>query len=456
MSYYGRRLRKVTKQKIKYGNKVLTDNGMLSVQLSIGNIFNLYNFLSNLQISTTFWSGLTSSFLWGINLNDIIPDNINFQIELPDLQQWLNGVLLIINQINLSNLLQNLNISLPNFNLNDLIGSLSDFTNFLIPPININLQNSQLTKAYYGISAYGLSYYDPTAVRNFLRSTVFSIVVKNKNPATIKNEMEALKQSLNIADFVADDFYNRLIAIKEARDQLCLVDYCWVGYSIIPEEDNSPRHDALLSFQTYDGRNVTIPVGNIFDLQAGCYVDLSYVDFCAIAEDETTGDNVYNITEPSVSTVLDAIHRSFVSRINVTPLAVANYQSGKARQDPHNSERVAYYGLSVTQLRQLDYVTENVVKGLIPDIDSFTLRQYKVAVESLYSELFSVHRWGNEAQQAMSQEQLQQYWTQKWTLQGLNSNVLTALWNAVYPVITAQGKIRTRERLIFLKKKLYG
>ena len=456
MSSYGRILRKVTSQKIKYGNKVLTDQGILSVQLSIGNIFNLYNFLSNLQISTTFWSGLTSSFLFGINLNDIIPDNINFQVDLPNLQQWLNGVQIILKQINLGNLLQNLNLTLPSFNLNNLIGSLSDFTNFVIPPISINLQNSQLTKAYYNVSAYGLSYYDPTAVRNFLRSTVFSIVVKNENPATIKNEMEALKQSLNIADFVADDFYNRLIAIKEARDQLCLVDYCFVGYSIIPEETNTPKHDALLTFQTYDGRKVTIPVGNVFDLEAVCYVDLSYVGYCAVGGDETTGDNIFNITEPSVSTVLNAIHRSFVSRINTTPLAVANYQTEKAREDPHNSERVAYYGLSVTQLRQLDYVTENVVRQIYPDIDSFTLRQYKVAVENLYGTLYSVHKWGNESQQSMTQDQLQQYWIQKWTSQGLDPSILSALWNATYPVVRAQGKTRTRERLNFLKKKLYG
>jgi len=440
MSYYGRRLRKVTKQKIKYGNKVLTDNGMLSVQLSIGNVFNIYSFLSDLQISSTFFSGLTSSFLFGINLNNIIPDNINFEVELPDLQQWLNGVLIILKQINLS----------------DLLSPLSNFSNFTIPTISINIQQSQLQKAYYGVTPYGMGYYDPTAVLNFLRSTVYNIVIKNKNPLTVKNEINALKQSLNIADFVADDLYNRLTTMKSLKEQACVADYCWVDYSYIPEEADTPHHDALVKVDTYDGRQLTIPMVNMLDIQAGCYVDLNYVDLCVVLDYDQTGDNLYQTGVYDIDHVRNAIYRSFQSRINLTPLAVANYQTEKARQDPHNSERVAYYGLSITQLRQLDYVVENVVRQICPDIDSFTLRQYKVAVENLYGTLYSVHKWGNESQQAMTQDQLQQYWIQKWTSQGLNSNILSALWSATYPVVTAQGRIRTRERLNFLRKKLYG
>jgi len=460
MSYWGRKQRQITQQKIKNGNKVLTEQGILNMQLNFANLFDTYSFLSDLQISDTLFSSLISSLLYGINLNNIIPDNITFEVELPDLQQWLNGVLIILKQIDLSSLLQNLAISFPSlnlqFNLSDLLFNLNFSFNFTIPTISFNLGQSQLTKAYYNQSAYGLSYYDPTAVTNFLKSTMYSAVIKKKNPITIKNEMLALKQSLNLADFVVDDIYNRLIAMKQVKETACLVDYCWVDYSTIPPQADTPHHDALVTFQTFDNRTVTIPVTNMLDIQAGCYVDLSYVDLCAVLDYDITGDNVYASGGASIETVHNAIYRSFKSRINVTPLAMANYQTAKARLDPHNSERVAYYGFSTTQLRQIEEVAGRIVKQLNPGVDAFTLRQYKVAVDNIYSSLFQQHRWGNEAQQAMTQQQLQQWWVSKWSANGLDPNVLNALFNAIYPLIIAQGKVRTSNRLNFLRKKLFG
>lgn len=456
MSYWGRKLRQITQQKIKYGEKVLTQNAILNVQLSLANTFNIYSFLSDLQISSTLFSSFMSSFLLGINLNDILPDNLNFQVELPDLQQFLNGVLIILKQINLQISLQNLIQSLSNLNiqinLNDLNNFLTQPFQFLIPQLNL----SSLNKGYYNQSYYGQSYYDPVAVANFFKSTIYSVVIKNKNPQTAINEISALAQSLNIRDTLAGNLYDRIQAIKAVREQACTFNYCWFDYSNFADEQTPDSEDGLVSFQSYSGEQVSLPYRNLLDFQAGCYFNFSVFDYCIMLDYEKTGNNVYRNDAYNIDLIHNAIYTPFKNRINVTPLAVANYQTAQERLDPHNSQRVSDYGFATTQLRQIEYVTANIVRGLNPNVDTFTLRQYKVAVDNLYGMLYQEHRWGNEAMQTMVKDQLKQFWIEKWTLHGLDPNILSPLFDAVYPLVVAQGTIRASERLNFLRRKLYG
>jgi len=456
MSFWWKKQRQITQQKLKYGQKVLTNNAILINQLIYADLFDTLAFLSDLLISNTFWSSLLSSFLYGIDLNNLIPDNIVFTVSLPDLQQWINGVLILLNKIDLATALQNLSLTMPQINLTQLLNSLTSPTNFLIPPISINLQLTQLQKAYYNQTAYGYGYYDPTAVTYFFRSTMHAIFVKGKNPASIKNDLQALGQGLNLSPRIVDDTYNRLMAIKKLKEEACLVDYCFVDYSVIPQQADNETQDALITIETLDGRTMTIPVTNIFDLQAGCYVDLSYVDLCVVVDYNQTGVNVYQMGNASIEYVLEGIHRNFVNRINITPLAMANYQTDRARSDPHYSERVAMYGMALTRLRQIEAVTDNILDQIAPGLTAFIKRQYKVAVDNLYGTLFNPHKWGNEAIKAMTKDQLKTWWITKWQNQGLDPNILSSLFDQIYPLIIAQGANRASERLNFLKKKLFG
>ena len=456
MSSYGRILRNMVQQKMKYANKVLTEQGMLNQQFNFFDIFDIYSFLSNLQISSTLFSSFISSFLLGIDLNNIIPDNIVFEVELPDLQQWLNGVLIILKQINLQIALQNLIQSLSTLNiqinLNDLINMLKQPQQFLIPQINLGTLN----KAYYNKSYYGQAYVDPAAVANFFKSTMYDVVIKHKNPATARSEAHALAQALNLRDTLAGNLFDRIQAIKAVREQACTFDYCWFDYSYIAPEPSPGSWDGLVTFDSYSGEKITLPYRNLLDFQAGCYFDFSVFDYCLMLDYEVTGNNVYRNDAYNINLLHDAIYRNFRSRINTTPIALANYQTTEARLDPYKSKRVDMYGLSILQLRQLDEVTARIVRQMNPKVDPFTLRQYKVAVENLYSTLFQEHRWGRESQQAMTKNQLKTWWVQKWSLQGLDANILNQLFDNVYQLVVIQGKIRTKERLNFLRRKLYG
>jgi len=64
--------------------------------------------------------------------------------------------------------------------------------------------------------------------------------------------------------------------------------------------------------------------------------------------------------------------------------------------------------------------------------------------------LYGVHRWGSEMQRAMSADEYRQYWINKWSADGLDPDVLSAIWDNVKPVIDISGqRPRFRENEVY-------
>ena len=55
----------------------------------------------------------------------------------------------------------------------------------------------------------------------------------------------------------------------------------------------------------------------------------------------------------------------------------------------------------------------------------------------------------------MTPDQLKQYWVDKWSADGLDPDVLSAVWDNVKPVIDILGSARTTARMRFIREKLY-
>jgi len=452
MQDFGIVARKVTQEKIKYGNKVLTDSGMALTWNSLVNVFDLYSFLSDLIISNVFFSSFISYFLLGIDLNDIIPDNLEFQIDLPDMEQLLRGVQLVLEQINLQISLQQLLQSLQNLNITI---NISDLTN-LITYLTQTVQSDMLTKGYYNESYYGQCYYDPEAVAQFFKSTMYAVTKKKTNPATQIAEIKALGQALNIRPELVENLYNRLSAISTIEQQSATWDYGFWDYSYWGEEEDINGVEGVVTFTAFDGTQKTLPYRNLFDYQAGCFWDDGLWDYCLWTDYEETGDNIYRYDNINLNLLHDAIYRNFKNRINATAIALANYQTPEQRMDAHNSPRVVDFGDAMMKNKQLMYITQNMVKQLVPNVDAFTLNLYSTAVLNLYGVLYNPHKWGYESQRAMAQDQLKQWWVTKWSAEGLDPNVLSTLFDNLLPIIRAFGKQRQQRRTNFMNWMLKG
>jgi len=451
---------KLVKLKIKYGVKVITQQGQLNTLGSITDNFDQFNFLSDFTISDTLFSSLVSSFLLGIGLNEIIPDNLNFVVQLPDFQQILNGLLLQFNQVDLASIVNSYLLEYQNIfqliDLNQINITLTYPSNLLNSNLQTNVQNSTLSKAYYNQSYYDLSYYDPTAVRNFFKSTLYAIMKKGGTYNKAKAESEATAKSLNISPNLAETLFNRLSSSTAVKEQALTWDYGWWDKTFWSAESPLGEHEGQITYTDYNLQPLTQPYNNMIDLQAGGFWDNAFWDFFFWTEGYPQSQYVYKVNGLTVAIIHDAIIDNFRKTMDLTPIALANYQKPTEMDNLYDNPRIHIYGLSVAQVETLAKLTGDIVHKLIGTIDPLTLRLYKSSVLELYGILYNPHKWGREMQRTMNQEQLKNWWIKKWVGMGLNENVLSTLYDKMINTVKAFGNTRQKQRLKYLKYKIFG
>ena len=151
---------------------------------------------------------------------------------------------------------------------------------------------------------------------------------------------------------------------------------------------------------------------------------------------------------------MDKVWLNFRSRITVTPLAVANYQTIRERTKWTESERLETYALPMSQRMHLERLTESIVRLKEPDIDALKLRLYKSAVLQLFGDLTQMHRWGSEMFTSMTEDELKNWWLERWTRAGLNRETLEELYGRIRGTVSTYTSRRHKERLRFLRKRL--
>jgi hypothetical protein len=388
-------------------------------------------------MSDTLFTGLAATLLYGIPLADVVPWQLLFRTEYPSLEEFLRGVLIRIERVAPEEVAPA---------LETVEGTLQ----FVFSPDFWQTAARQIpNKAVYGKSRYDLSYFDPAAVRDFLRSTAIAVMKRGTSHSGSKEKMRSLADALGVDEAVAEDIFNRAALLSALREQGGLVGYTWVGVTQLT--------GGRVRFRAYDGSEVEVQVDHVVDALVGAYVGLSRVGLCSVTPSD------YSKAPPlrydpeaaryAIDWLLSLFTQGFRDRLPATALAAANYQTAEERGEtvPPLAE---VYALPASQAAQLEAVAEGVVRGLKPDVGPYELNLYKAAVRALYGELFSPHRWGAEAQRAMARDELKRYWVGRWAGAGLDAGVLDALFEAVYPTAQALGDARWSERLLELRRRL--
>ena len=437
---------KIIEEKRKYWYKTLSTDAMWSVLGQSINIFDWLSFFSDYTLSDTLFSSLVSMLLLDIPPIDIVPWNVNFVVELPLPEEFIRGVLIKLRKITFDEVVD---IQLPEFS--DIIKpGLYDIDKFLETFLKIEFARpiieTRPRKAIYGVTRYDESYYDPTAVREFFRSTLYTFMKKDITLEEARNKIEATAKVLSIHEELARTIFNRLSAITSIKDRALTWDYGWWDRSYWSEEGS----EGLIEFRNYELQSVKMPYEDLIDYQAcGFWDDAIWDYFCWCDE-----IHPFRVEEPNLPMLAEAVWVNFRNRIISTYLAVANYQTLEERSEWTKSLRVDTYALPMSMRMHLERIVESIVRMYEPAIDPCRLRSYKSAALQIFGELTAMHRWGTEMYKAMSEEELREWWLEKWSRDGLDRGVLEAIYRSIRPRIDTFIDRRFRERMRFLRRKL--
>jgi len=427
----------VLEQKLKYWLKTLSEDAIDMNTWRAFDTFDWATFWSDWVLSDTLFSSLVSMLLFDIPPSEIVPWTLVWGVELPTPDEFLRGVLIKLEQIDVTEVFPELKTFLD--------AAWSIFEDWAAEGI----AGMRLEKAVYGKSRYDRSYYDPEAVREFLRSTLYAFAKKDRSWPEIRLRVQKAAEQLGIPEDIARMVFDRVSEIEAVKEKAATWDYAWWDVSSWSPEVGG----GAVEYTTYDLTMDAVEYEQMFDAQAGGVWDRSCWDYCYWAVDEPVYRYDPEKEKAVFDTYRDYIVSAFRHRYMATALAAANYQTAEERARPGGG-RVESYALPASQRVRIEALVERIVKGAEPDVDAVRLRLYKSAALEIYGALYSPHRWGAEMQKAMGPEELKRFWVSKWSGDGLNPDTLSKLWDAVKPVIDAFGSARTTARMRFLREKL--
>jgi hypothetical protein len=427
----------VAEQKVAYWQKVLSDPAVDQVTFRMFDVASVVGAIGDMIMSDTLYSTLVSAVHFGIPLAEVVPWQVNFRLELPSIEEYLAGVL--IKPVPVS----------PE-EVEPALGVLDKVLDLIFSP---EARPAPPGKAVYGRSRYDESYWDPVAVREFLRSAIYAVAKKGTADAAVREELAALARALGIPEHVAADIYHRLAMVTAARDQSAPTDFAWIGFSRLSGEGGVAR----VKVRSWTGEEVEVEYGSLLNLIAGAYIGLTCIGLSYIMPVDWAGAGGLRVDPRSLRAVIallkDALVKSFSSNVTYNALTVANYRDAFEGGRP-GGYRTESYAIPVSHAEKIATIAREVVSRLAPGAGAVVRRLYEVAAQEVYSALYKPSGWGREVYRAMAPEELRAAWLEKWAARGLDRAVLERLWDAVKPVADALGLSRTAADLSSIRKRL--
>ena len=416
-------LEELDRQKRKYHEKILSVDGELSLLFRELQIYDLLVDISHLLIPEFYFSNLMSSLLFGLDLSELEPLNIEFDWRFPDLEEWLRGVSIVFERI------------LPDYAV-----SVEEFLKTNIKEEYLeDILRTRVTKGVYGVSKYGQSYYDPPAVRELLKTTFLNIFKKHTSYPTRKAVFDMLIKSLNMNPDVARSIHDRISMMISALTECFILGYGIIGVTKLCRESPHNEGYGIVPFINYDGELIEAEIQTLDHIQYGCILGVSALGYCYLLPEES-------IYVPDAKTLTEALEdklRRFRDRVMLTAQGLSNYVRGDEAGDYHRCERTNVWG----ELMSMRYVVESLVDGYLsnvaPELNPFDRRKYITAVLQLVGHLGKRHKWGYDVFKAMEDVELRKWWTEFWVSQGLDLKTLSELYNMVRTWLPQYLRVRS-------------
>jgi len=416
-------------QKYNYWRKALSQDAIENNFFNIYSTIDFIDFSFDATIFDSVFSSLVMGLSLGVPLTEIPVFNMCFNISMPSPEEFAKGKLLDVQPYSCLD-------KYPE------IGSmLSDLRSYTETHFSQNIAETTVSKAYYGKSVYGQSYYDPPDVRDLLRSTLIKEAKRSTGPATTAAIYKALIKATELNPDIADYVFTLFRAIERIKREAAMNEYMWTDMTVVKEEAGS---SVEVDTENLNLEKLTMKPDALSDVQGGGFADVAIADVSFVADGEVPEvELVPHESKRAEVAIADIIAREAKSRAEFTPLLVANYQTAEERSDFNKSRRADAYGLS----RAIYAIIKKDVESLVKDKPPFVRNQYNVAAQQLYSRLTRPGGWGNESYRSMDLDELRDAWIEEWAGKGLDRGVLEQLFDKVYTSIRQVAPIRTAYKL---------
>jgi hypothetical protein len=416
-------IEELDRQKKLYHERTSTSDAQYDILYMLVNEYDYIKYISDIVMSELLFASLIPTLTFNIDLSEILPLSLDFTWRFPTVEEMVNGVKIVF----------------ESFTLPEISTLISFLQMNLREEVVTDIQKTAVTKGYYGTSKYGYSYYDPTAVREFIRNTIVAIFKKHP-PLTDKvAEIGALAKALNISVEVVKNLFNRVSMIISTHENCMMLDYGLLNYSMLCEEVKHSEELGVVKYVDYDNQLRSAEVFNLAQIMWGCILDETVLDYCLLIDDldpfkEEYKELIPGVKELGAPVIFDVLWdkvKRFRDRLLLMPLAVSNYVRSDEAVDYSKSERTEVWGELMSYRYMIDGLVEQYLSSLGVSVDPFNFNKYKRAVNQLVGHLGKRHRWGYEIYKLLSSDELKSWWVDYWSTQGLNPEILNKLYGVV-------------------------
>jgi len=416
-------LKEIDAMKRKYHESVMTADAEWTNYLKFLNMYDMFIQWSSFIIPEFTIDVVAIIATFGINPFEFDVFNLVFDVKMPSLDEYLKGINIVIDKIPIEIALSKLGIPLDLLSFLDLNFSIG------IPEIPVEMAPN---KCVYGKSVYGKCYVDPDTMREFIRNTILAIFKKHRDIESARREVESLADALGISRDVVATLFNRIVTMRSYYRNTFTLNVSSLNIAtLVGDETKVPVY-------TLDGDVKEVEVRYLTDALMGCMLDLNALDLCYVMSEGSAFKADLDPTR-QVPQILDAIQnavRDNVSRYLYTPMALANYATGRERADYRLSQRTETWAQQMALRFALDAYVESVLPKLLPDTNKFMINAYATAVRQLFGHIYKRHKWGMDLWTMLSNEELKTYWVSYWTSQGLDPDVLNRIYDNIKNIVS--------------------
>ncbi|MFZ8808649.1 MAG: hypothetical protein ACO2PN_11170 [Pyrobaculum sp.] len=415
-------LKEIDVMKRKYHESTMTADAEWTNYLRFLNMYDMFIQWSSFIIPEFAIDVVAIITTFGISPFEFDVFTLVFDVKLPSLDEYLKGVNIVIDKIPIEIALSKLGIPL------DLLNFLDLNFNIGIPEIPIEKVPQ---KCVYGEGTYGNCYVDPDTMREFIRNTILAIFKKHRDIESARRETESLADALGISRDVIATLFNRIVMLRSYYRNAFTLNVSSLNIATLSNDETK------VSVYTFDAEVKEVEVRYLTDALMGCMLDLNALDLCYVMREGSAFKADLDPTR-QVPPILDSIQnmvRDNVSRYLYTPMALANYATGRERADYRFSQRTETWAQQMALRFALDAYVESVLPKLLPDTNKFMINVYATAVRQLFGHLYKRHKWGMDLWTMLSDEELKTYWVSYWTSQGLDPDVLNKIYDKIKDIL---------------------
>jgi hypothetical protein len=420
---FAKLLEELDLQKRKYHENTLTADAEWTNYLRYLQVYDIFVNWSSFLIPQFVFDATSLIAILGIDPVEMDIFKLTFDISLPSIDEFLNGINIKIDIIPIDIALEMYNIP----------GTAQDFVSQLFVA-----KRPAGEKCVYGKSAYGRCYVDPDKVREFVSNAILAMYKKHRDVVSFRAEVETMANVLGVSRTLVANIFNRIMLINSYYRAGFMLNVSALNrVALAGASDKIPVY-------TFDGTVAEVGVQYLTDALIGCVLDLFPLDYCFVVPPKSA--LIGDLDEPQyMPPLIDSIHRIVkdnISRYMYTPSALANYVAGRERVDYRLSQRVETWGQLTAYRYVLDALVESYIQATLPDADKITINMYATAVRQLFGHLYRRRGWGMKLWNMLDDGELKVYWVEYWSRQGLDYNVLSALYDYVIDTVRHLAKIK--------------